>query len=211
MLLLSFFDIFCQNVLDTTWLEIIAVIFGLLSVWYAKKANILVYPTGIISVLIYVYICFYAMLYADMGINFFYFVVSVYGWYNWTRKGPSRKVIRISWNTSLQQWLYVGATVVAYFAIFGLIWIFKSDDTEYMNSYIPYVDSFTTSIFLIGMLLMAQKKVENWIYWIIGDIISIPLYFAKGLVFTSFQYAVFLLIAILGYLEWRKLYSEGKG
>lgn len=211
MLLLSFFDIFYQNVLDTTWLEIIAVIFGLLSVWYAKKANILVYPTGIISVLIYVYICFYAMLYADMGINFFYFVVSVYGWYNWTRKGPSRKVIRISWNTSLQQWLYVGATVVAYFAIFGLIWIFKSDDTEYMNSYIPYVDSFTTSIFLIGMLLMAQKKVENWIYWIIGDIISIPLYFAKGLVFTSFQYAVFLLIAILGYLEWRKLYSEGKG
>ena len=211
MLLLSFFEIFYQNVLDTTWLEIIAVIFGLLSVWYAKKANILVYPTGIISVLIYVYICFYAMLYADMGINFFYFVVSVYGWYNWTRKGPNRKVISISWNTSRQQWLYVGATVVAYFAIFGLIWIFKSDDTEYMNSYIPYVDSFTTSIFLIGMLLMAQKKVENWIYWIIGDIISIPLYFAKGLVFTSFQYAVFLLIAILGYLEWRKLYSEGKG
>jgi len=211
MLLLSFFDIFYQNVLETTWLEIVAVIFGLLSVWYAKKANILVYPTGIISVLIYVYICFYAMLYADMGINFFYFVVSVYGWYNWTRKGPNRKVIRISWNTSRQQWLYVGATVVAYFAIFGLIWIFKSDDTEYMNSYIPYVDSFTTSIFLVGMLLMAQKKVENWIYWIIGDIISIPLYFAKGLVFTSFQYAVFLLIAILGYLEWRKLYIEGKG
>lgn len=211
MLLLSFFDIFYQNVLETTWLEIIAVIFGLLSVWYAKKANILVYPTGIISVLIYVYICFFAMLYADMGINFFYFVVSVYGWYNWTRKGPDRKVINITWNTKRQQWMYVGATVVAYFAIFGLIWIFKSDDTDYINSYIPYVDSFTTSIFLVGMLLMARKKIENWIYWIIGDIISIPLYFAKGLVFTSFQYAVFLLIAILGYIEWRKLYYEGKG
>jgi nicotinamide mononucleotide transporter len=101
--------------------------------------------------------------------------------------------------------------VVSYFVIFGLIWIFKHDDAEYINSYIPYVDSFTTSIFLIGMLLMAQKKVENWIYWIIGDIVSIPLYFVKGLVFTSFQYSVFLLIAILGFIEWRKLYNEGKG
>ncbi len=209
MILLSFFEIFYQNVRETTLLEIIAVIFGLLSVWYAKKANILVYPTGIISVLIYVYICFFALLYADMGINFFYFVMSVYGWYNWTRKGPKRKVIRISWNTPTQQWVAIAATVVAYFVIFGLIWVFKRDDAAYMNSYIPYVDSFTTSIFLIGMLLMARKKVENWIYWIIGNIVSIPLYFVKGLVFTSFQYSVFLVLAIMGYVEWRRFYREG--
>lgn len=210
MILLSFFDIFYQNVLATTWLEIIAVIFGLLSVWYAKKANILVYPTGIVSVLIYVYICFFAMLYADMGINFFYFVMSVYGWYNWTRKRPGQKVISISWNSNQEQWIGIIATVVAYFAILGLIWIFKHEDTEYMNSYIPYVDSFTTAVFLIGMLLMARKKVENWIYWIIGDIVSIPLYFMKGLVFTSFQYTVFLLIAVLGYIEWKRLYREAE-
>ena len=210
MILLSFFEIFRQNILETTWLEIVAVIFGLLSVWYAKKANILVYPTGIISVLIYVYICFFAMLYADMGINFFYFVMSVYGWYNWTRKGPDRKVIRISYNSAREQWIAAGATVVSYFVILGLIWAFKHKDQEYMNSYIPYVDSFTTSIFLIGMLLMARKKIENWIYWIIGDIISIPLYFAKGLVFTSFQYTVFLAIAIMGYIEWKRFYREGK-
>jgi len=181
----------------------------LLSVWYAKKANILVYPTGIISVLIYVYICFFAMLYADMGINFFYFVMSVYGWYNWTRKRDESKVVRISWNTPLQQWTGIIATVVAYFVIFGLIWIFKNDDPDYINSYIPYVDSFTTSVFLIGMLLMARKKIENWIYWIIGNIISIPLYFAKGLVFTSFQYSIFLVLAIMGYIEWKRFYREG--
>jgi nicotinamide mononucleotide transporter len=209
MILLSFFEIFYQNVLDTSAIEIVAVVFGLLSVWYAKQANILVFPTGIISVLIYVYICFKFMLYADMGINFFYFVMSVYGWYNWTRKGPNRKVIRITRNTNVEQWIAIGATVVFYFAILGLILIFKQDDEAYISSYIPYVDSFTTSVFLVAMLLMARKKVENWIYWIIGDVISIPLYLVKGLVFTSFQFTVFLVLAVLGYIEWRRFYREG--
>jgi nicotinamide mononucleotide transporter PnuC len=90
MLTTTFFDLFYQNLLQSTWLEGVAVIFGLLSVWYAKKANILVYPTGIISVLIYVYICYHAGIYADMGINFFYFLVSVFGWYKWTRKDSSK-------------------------------------------------------------------------------------------------------------------------
>nr|HPK06076.1 nicotinamide riboside transporter PnuC [Bacteroidales bacterium] len=84
------------------------------------------------------------------------------------------------------------------------------DDTAYINSYIPYIDSFTTSVFLVGMILMARKKVENWIYWIIGDIVSVPLYFSKGLVFTSFQYFVFLILAVLGYIEWKKLHLEGE-
>ncbi len=205
MILISFFEIFYQNILQTTLLEIVAVVFGLLSVWYAKKANIMVYPTGIISVLIYVYICLFAKLYADMGINFFYFVMSVYGWYNWTRRDTSQKTLSITWNTRKEQWAGIFATIASYFMIFGLIWVFKKDDASYINSYVPYVDSFTTAVFLIGMLLMARKKVENWVYWIIGDIVSVPLYFSKGLVFTSFQYFVFLVIAILGFLEWRRM------
>jgi nicotinamide mononucleotide transporter len=209
MILLSdFFDLFYQNVLATTPLEVIAVIFGLLSVWYAKKANILVYPTGIVSVLIYVYICYIYQLYADMGINFFYFVMSLYGWYMWTRKDTYAKVRPISWNTKRQQWMGVLATFVFFWMILGLIFYFKSDDPDYINSFIPYVDSFTTAIFLVGMLLMALKRIENWVYWIVGDVISIPLYFIKGLVFTSFQYAVFLAIAIAGYYAWKNIYQK---
>jgi nicotinamide mononucleotide transporter len=208
ILLTSFFEVLIQNILETTWLEIIAVIFGLLSVWYAKKANILVYPTGIVSVVIYVYICFNYQLYADMGINFFYFVMSVYGWYMWTRKDAARKVIRIRWNTNKQQWIGIGATFIFFWVILGLIYIFKKDDTEYITSFVPYVDSFTTAIFLVGMLFMALKRIENWIYWIIGDIISIPLYFIKGLVFTSFQYAVFLGLAIAGLIAWKRIYES---
>jgi nicotinamide mononucleotide transporter len=92
--------------------------------------------------------------------------------------------------------------------ILGLIYIFKKDDTEYITSFVPYVDSFTTAIFLVGMLFMALKRIENWIYWIIGDIISIPLYFIKGLVFTSFQYAVFLGLAIAGLIAWKRIYES---
>ena len=217
MLLNTFFEVFLQNVMETTWLEIIAVIFGLLSVWYAKKANILVYPTGIVSVLIYVYILIEPKLYADMGINFFYFLMSVYGWYMWTRKGPEKKIIPIRWNTKNQQLLGIAAVFVFYFVILGMLWFFNRNDQDYLDTYVffeglklMYVDSFTTSIFLVGMLFMALKRIENWIYWIIGDVISVPLYFEKGLVFTSFQYFVFLGIAIAGLFAWIKIYEESK-
>jgi len=206
----AFFEIFHQSILETTWLEIVAVIFGMLSVWYAKKANLLVFPTGMVSVLIYVYICFQFQLYADMGINFFYFVMSVYGWYKWTRRNDQQQVIPIRWNTRKEQWLGIGSTVVFFWIILGVIYLFKHDDTDYIQSYVPWIDSFTTAIFLVGMLFMALKRVENWIYWIIGNIVSVPLYFAKGLVFTSFQYLVFLGLAIAGLIAWKRMVEKSK-
>lgn len=202
----DFWLVFTENVKDTTWLEAIAALLGIASVWYARRENILVYPTGIVSVLIYVYICYFARLYADAGINFFYFLMSVYGWYNWTRVNPGSELLAITVNNPKQQWSGIALTGVSYWVIIGLIWVFNRNDTVYMQSWVPWVDAFTTSIFLVGMLLMARKKVENWIYWIIGDVISIPMYFVKGLVFTSFQYIVFLILAILGYMEWRRRY-----
>lgn len=201
MILISIFDTFYQNILDSTWLEAVAVLFGLLSVWFAKKENILVFPTGIISVLIYVYICFYAKLYADMGINFFYFVMSVYGWYNWSRKDENRKVPPITWlsrKEMLLSWL-------AFFTFFAVLAYSLSN---YTDSNVPLWDSLTTAIFLVSMWLMALKKIENWIGWIAGDLLSIPLYAYKGLILTSFQFLVFLLIAIFGYLEWKRRMRE---
>ncbi len=185
-------------------LEIIAVIFGLLSVWFAKKANILVYPTGIISVLIYVYICMNAQLYADMGINAFYFLMSVYGWIMWAKKTDNSKERPI---TYLSRRDYLFSTVLFVISIFIIVFLlkyFKGDDEIYWSTVVPYIDTFTTSIFIVGMLQMALKKVENWIFWIIGDIISVPLYYYKGLYFTSIQFAVFLALAVAGYIEWNK-------
>jgi len=190
--------------LDSSWLEIVAVAFGLLSVWFAKKANILVYPTGIVSVLIYVYICLNAQLYADMGINAFYFAMSVYGWIMWTRKQEGSTVRPITFSTKKDNMISGAIFMFSLFFIFFLLKSFKGDDVVYWSTKVPYIDILTTSIFIVGMLLMAIKKVENWIYWIIGDLISIPLYFYKGLVFTSFQFFIFLILAILGYIEWKQ-------
>ena len=136
-----------------------------------------------------------------MGINFFYFLMSVYGWYSWTRKGKTDHFIPITSNTTKQQLLSLSGTVV-FFLILQYILRHFTDST------VPYIDSTTTAIFIIGMWLMALKKIENWIYWIVGDIISIPLYFYKGLVLTSFQFTVFLILAVMGYVEWRRKLHE---
>lgn len=185
------------NILDTSWYEIIAVVFGILSVWFARKEHIGVYPTGIINVLIYVYLCFHAGLYADMGINAFYFVMSVYGWYNWSRRDESLHHLPIS-SLAKFGWLFCFFLIAA---VFGILYFFLK---KYTDSTVPMFDSFTTALFIAGMWLMAIKKIENWILWIVGDALVIPLFAMKGLVFTSVQYIVFLVLAILGYIEWRK-------
>lgn len=183
--------------LNTTWLEIFAVVFGILSVWFARKENIWVYPTGIINVLIYVYLCYHAGLYADMGINVFYFLMSVYGWYNWSRRDESQHHVPITVLSRGQWLLYIVLTGISYFAIYFVL-------TRYTNSTVPMFDSFTTSLFIIGMWLMARKKIENWLAWIVGDFLVIPLFAYKGLVFTGVQYIVFLVLAVMGYIEWKR-------
>jgi nicotinamide mononucleotide transporter len=185
------------NLENTTLTETIAVIFGILSVWYARKENILVFPTGIISVILYVYICVGAKLYADMGINAFYFVMSVYGWYNWTHQNGSSEEREISRTTKKEKLLIIIALISFFLILYYVL-------SQHTDSTVPMIDSATTSIFLVGMWLMALKKVENWTFWIVGDLISIPLYDYKGLILSSFQFTIFLILAIMGLIEWRK-------
>ena len=181
-------------------LEIIAVIFGLLSVWYAKKDNILVFPTGIISTSIYVYLLWQWSLLGDMIINGYYFVMSFYGWYHWTRKKGDTVEFPISIISNSEKRI---AVFIFIFTVSGVVLVYHYFDK--FTTWYAYVDTFITGIFFVGMWLMAKRKVENWIYWIIGDVISIPLYFSKGFTFTSFQYIVFTIVAIFGYLEWKKI------
>ncbi|MDP3680907.1 MAG: nicotinamide riboside transporter PnuC [Flavobacterium sp.] len=181
-------------------LEIVAVVFGLLSVWYAKKDNILVFPTGLVSTSIYVYLLWKWTLWGDMMINGYYFVMSIYGWYHWTRKKddtvefPISKISSSEKRIAIILFIFTVAFVVSVYQYFGKF-----------TTWYAYVDTFITGIFFVGMWLMAKRKVENWVFWIIGDVISIPLYFSKGFTFTSFQYIVFTIVAIFGYLEWKKI------
>ena len=180
-------------------LELIGVFFGFLSVWFSKQDNILVYPTGIISTAIFVYILAVYGLLGDMMINAYYFAMSIYGWYIWTRKVDETHYTPITraTKTENEQSVYIFiATLIFVFAVYQYF--------DKWNNWTAYVDTVTTAIFFVGMWLMAKKKLENWIYWIIGDIISVPLYLYKGLVFTSFQYLLFTIIAIYGYRAWKR-------
>ncbi len=180
-------------------LEIVAVIFGLLSVWFSKQNNILVFPTGMISTSIYVYLLFQWGLIGDMMINGYYFIMSVYGWYVWTRKVDMDHFTPISKATSKEH--KISAIIFLCTLVFVYV-VYQVFDK--WTSWTAYVDTITTGVFFVGMWLMAKRKIENWIYWIIGNIISIPLYFYKGFTFTSLQYFIFTIIAVYGYQAWKK-------
>ena len=189
-------------------IEFVAVIFGVMSVWNAQKENIWVFPFGIVNVLIYIYICISAQLYANAGINAVYFLTNVYGWYNWSRTNDNEESLQISRNTNRQNVLWLLFAVVLYGVT---VWILRSanqNDPAYLNSILPWIDGMNTSFFLCATLLMTVKKIENWWFWIAGNIISIPVYLSQGLYFTSFQYAVFLVIAIMGLRGWNKRWAE---
>lgn len=181
------------------WLEIIAVIFGFLSVWYSKQNKIWVFHTGMISTSIFVYLLLKWSLLGDMMINAYYFIMSVYGWYIWTRKIDNTHVTPITKTTVKEHKLSIIIFIATLIFVYAVYTFFDK-----WNSWTAYVDTVTTAIFFVGMWLMAKRKIENWIYWIIGDIISAPLYFYKGFTFTSFQYLIFTFIAISGYLAWKK-------
>jgi nicotinamide mononucleotide transporter len=184
-------------------LEITAVLFGLLSVWFAKKNNILVFPTGLINTSIYVFLLWKWSLLGDMMINAYYFIMSVYGWYHWTRRKGDTEEYPIAITTSKEKitaiYLFI-ATLI--FVV--LVYLFFNKFTNWMS----YLDTLITGIFFVGMWLMAKRKIENWLFWIVGNIISIPLYFAKGYTFTSLQYLLFTIIAFYGYLEWKKILNS---
>ena len=188
-----------QDIMQTSWLEAIAAITGILSIWLGKKENILVFPIGIISVLIYVYICFNAKLYADMGINAVYFIMSVYGWYNWLRPHKESKTERLQ--VTFQDRRHRWDSIAIAFALFVILSFIL---TRFTDSDVPLIDAFTSSLCVLAMYLTTQKKVENWVYYLVADGISIPLYIYKGLVLTSIQYLVFFLIAVAGLIAWRK-------
>ncbi len=195
-------------------IEAIAAIFGILSVFFSVRKNIWVYPTGIISTVLYVYILFVFGLLGDMMINFYYTVMSIYGWVLWSRSSEDHIHVEVSWATK-KEWLISTVLFVVSLLLVTVVYYFKpyidnhfSMDQVSLGLYhldwANWLDVFTTAIFLVGMWLMAKRKIENWIFWIVGDLIVIPMMIYKGLGITSVQYLIFTALAVKGYLEWKK-------
>ena len=185
------------------YLELFAVIMNITSVVYAKRNNILVYPTGLIGTGIFVYILLNFSLLGDTIINAYFFSMSIYGWCFWSRKKDEVFINQVSTiNRNEIKYLFI-------LAISSLIFIyFVYDYFDKWNNWTAYVDNITTAIFFVAMWLMARRKIESWIFWIIGDLITVPLYFYKGLTISSIQYIIFLILAVLGYISWKKILDK---
>jgi len=198
----EFIDFFFQpyyasSTLDVL-IELIAASFGITSVIFAKNENILVFPTGIISTILYIIICYKFILYGDMLINIYYTFMSLYGWYVWSSKVSGENVvITTSKKDDVAKSIFIFLSTIV---IISCIYVYF----DRMRNMTDYLDTFTTAIFFTAMWLMANKKIEHWIFWIIGNLISIPLYFVKGLGFSSIQFTIFLILAIIGNKEWKK-------
>ena len=182
-------------------IEGLAVSTGLASVWFSVKERIWVYPIGLISVSIYVYLSFIYGIYADMGINIYYVFMSIYGWYRWLQPSESGAAKEITRNSGKEWLLSIVLLLLSWVILFVIL-------QRFTDSEIPLWDSLTTSLAIVGMWLMAEKKVEHWLFWIATDLLSIPLYYYKNLLLTSGQFFVFTILAVIGWLQWNKSLSN---
>jgi len=198
-----------SGLLQTTWLEAIAVISGIVSVWYSRKENILVYPTGLLNTTLYIYISTRGHLLGEASVNIYYTIMSIYGWYLWTRIDPNKQtpLLKITPST-LKDWrnqllFFLGFYLVIYFS---LVFLKK----EFAPEAIPWADALASASAYTGMWLMAKKKLESWFWWVVTNIASIPLYFIKGYAFTSVQFIILLILAIAGWKSWSDKIKQGK-
>lgn len=202
MTLHEFFEAFLTGMRQTTWLEYLAVFAGIASVWYSRKEHILVYPVGLINTIIYIYLSFKFHLPGEASVNFYYTVMSIYGWYMWMKKNEQQDVVlHITWSGK-RMLLYQGLFFLFFYVTiyFSLVYLKEN----FFEGAIPWADAFASATAFTGMWLMTRKKVESWYWWIATNITSIPLYFTKGLVFTSVYYIVLLFMAVFGLVEWIK-------
>ncbi len=198
-----------NGLIQTTWMEAIAVISGIVSVWYSRKENILVFPTGLLNTTIYIYLSLKGHLIGEASVNLYYTAMSLYGWYLWTRKNKSNQelILHITTSSAKEKGLqFIFFSFVYALIYFSLVYLKQSFAPEA----IPWADALASASAYTGMWLMAKKKVESWFWWVVTNIASIPLYFIKGYAFTSVQFIVLLILAILGWTSWIKKAKEQK-
>jgi nicotinamide mononucleotide transporter len=178
------------------WIEATAVLFGLLCVWLTIRQNILCWPTGLVQVVLYIFIFYKALLYSDMLLHGIYVVMQIYGWHHWLHGGQGKTELSVSVMSAplLVKWFCIGA--------FGtIIWGYLM--ANYTQAAAPYADALIAVVSLIAQWLMACKRLESWLFWILVDLVAIAVYLYKSLYLTMGLYAVFLVLATMGYFRWK--------
>ncbi|MGF1922839.1 MAG: nicotinamide riboside transporter PnuC [Bacteroidia bacterium] len=191
-----------QFLFGTGLLEWFGVFTGILCVWLAAKNNIWNWPIAIVSVLIYIFIFFDAKLYADMGLQVYFFATNVYGWYFWSKNRNNSKESRPITLITLKEIVLSVIGIIVFTIALGFL-LYKNTDASF-----PFIDSFCTAVSLIAQVFLARKVLHNWLIWIFVDIIYVGVYFSKDLYATGSMYSLYIVIATIGYLDWRKIYRE---
>ncbi len=192
-----------QFVQETSFIEWCGVITGILCVWLASKNNILNWPIACVSVIIYIYIFFHAKLYADAGLQVYFLIMNIYGWYFWTRKKEDKTPQKI---TGIKR----NELIISILGIIVFTWLLGTLLFKHTDASFPFIDSFCTASSLVAQAWLARRILYNWIIWIVVDIIYIYVYFNKALYATGIMYALYIFIAISGFYAWRKIYHEQK-
>ena len=177
-------------------LEALAALTGLWSVYLVTKQNIWCWPLGLVSVAVAAVVFYDSFLYSDMILHVYYFGMNVYGWVYWSRKPKDADVLSVSNLSFRQNVIWIGITAVGT-AAWGFV---MSQNTQ---AAFPFGDAFTTVASLVAQWFMAQKKLENWIYWFIIDVVAITIYAMKGLYLFSAQYVIFLILCAVGFRSWK--------
>lgn len=198
-----FLDAYKEASVTRIVLEFIVFVCGIASVMYARKENILVYPTGLVATVITTYLLWVAGYLGDMMINLYFSIMSLYGWWNWSRKRKNQDPLPITRTNFKEKIIGIALFFVTIIVVFT---IYKFFDYEIKRE--NYVDIVASGIFFTGMWYMAHKKIENWTLWIIGDFIVTPIYAYRGLGMLSLQYLIFTILAVLAYLEWRRIVQQ---
>jgi nicotinamide mononucleotide transporter len=183
-------------------LEVIGVITGLLCVYLAAKNIIWNWPFAIISVAIYIRIFYYSHLFADMGLQFYFLSMNIYGWYFWSKKPASEEKTPVLRMKKMEIILSVIAVIVFTFLLGSVL--------KYTTASYPFIDSFCTACSLVAQIFLARKVLENWLIWIFVDIIYVGVYVFKGLHLTAVMYAIYVAIALLGYIDWKRDWKKTK-
>lgn len=178
-------------------LEAVAVLFGIVSVYLSTRENIWSWPTALVNVALFFALFYKSGLYSDTGLQVVYFVLSLYGWYEWLYGGAGRTAITVS-RASKRTWIILGAIGVVLWSVLGAI------TSRLPGTALPYVDAATTTISLLAQWMMTRKLIENWLIWIAVDVAYVGMFIFKGLYLTALNYGVYLVLAVMGYVAWKK-------
>jgi len=190
-----------------SYLELIGTMFGLVSVYFATRANILTWGTGIINELFLFILFFQVQLYADMFLQVYFFVVTLYGWYNWKKTPNENSITSIGLNAKFWLFLTIILSTFATGYLFSKIHMYLPQYFKLEASY-PYVDSYVMVLSVFATVLLAKKKIETWYLWIAVDMVCVFLFFKKGIVFLGLEYLIFLGLATYGLMNWKKQLSN---